>query len=117
MSMTEETALAERALAADAPVVLRADGLAREYRVKRGLFARDATVKALNGVSFALHAGRTLAVVGESGCGKSTLARLLTMIEAPTAGSLQVSDIDVASASAAQLKALRRQVQIVFQNP
>ena len=113
----EEAALATRALAADTPVVMKADGLAREYTVGRGLFAKASTVKALNGVSFTLHAGRTLAVVGESGCGKSTLARLLTMIETPTAGALQLSGVDVASASAAQRKALRRDVQIVFQNP
>jgi len=113
----EEAALATRSLGADAPVVMKADALTREYLVSRGLFARAATVKALNGVSFMLHAGRTLAVVGESGCGKSTLARLLTMIETPTSGSLQLSGVDVATASAAQLKALRRDVQIVFQNP
>jgi len=113
----EETALSERALAADTPVVMKADGLAREYHVAQGLFARSATVKALNGVSFTLHAGRTLAVVGESGCGKSTLARLLTMIETPTAGTLELGGIDVARASTAQLKTLRRDVQIVFQNP
>jgi dipeptide transport system ATP-binding protein len=112
-----EAALAPRPLAADTPVVMKADALRREYVVNRGLFARAATVKALNGVSFTLHAGRTLAVVGESGCGKSTLARLLTMIETPTAGSLQVGSIDVATASAAQIKTLRRDVQIVFQNP
>jgi len=116
-SALEEAALSERALAADAPVVLRADGLVRHYRVGRGLFARAATVRALNGVSFMLHAGRTLAVVGESGCGKSTLARLLTLIETPTAGSLELSGMAVATASAEQLRALRRDVQIVFQNP
>jgi dipeptide transport system ATP-binding protein len=98
-------------------VVMRADGLRREYHVTRGLFARLATVKALNGVSFELRAGRTLAVVGESGCGKSTLARLLTMIEPPTEGSLVIDSIDVARATHAQRRVLRRDVQIVFQNP
>ena len=117
MSSHPEAALAERPLGADAAVVMQADGLQRAYEVKRGLFAKAATVRALNGVSFTLHAGRTLAVVGESGCGKSTLARLLTMIEPPSAGTLQLSGIDVAQASAAQRKALRRDVQIVFQNP
>ena len=112
-----DLALPERPLAAGTPVVMRADGLAREYRVGRGLLGRTAVVKALNGVSFTLHAGRTLAVVGESGCGKSTLARLLTMIEAPKAGTLRLGDVDVATASAVQRKALRRDVQIVFQNP
>jgi dipeptide transport system ATP-binding protein len=117
MTDPHEAALAERPLGAEAPVVMRADGLERAYGVRRGLFAKAATVRALNGVSFTLHAGRTLAVVGESGCGKSTLARLLTMIEPPSAGTLQVSGIDVARAGAAQRKALRRDVQIVFQNP
>jgi len=107
----------ERPLADATPVVMRADALAREYRVARGLFGRTATVKALNGVSFSLHAGRTLAVVGESGCGKSTLARLLTMIEAPTSGALQLGGVDVAGAGATRRKTLRRDVQIVFQNP
>ena len=113
----EDGALSERPLAAGTPVAMRADALAREYAVGRGLFARTATVKALNGVSFTLHAGRTLAVVGESGCGKSTLARLLTMIEPPSAGALQIGGVDVAAAGTAQRRSLRRDVQIVFQNP
>ncbi len=55
--------------------------------MKRGPFKPAATVRALNGVTFELHSGRTLAVVGESGCGKSTLARLVTMIEDPSGAS------------------------------
>ena len=98
-------------------IVLEAQDLRREYRAKRGLFSAPSTVKALNGVSFSLEAGKTLAVVGESGCGKSTLARLLTMIEPPTAGRLRIDGIDVAAADAAQRKQLRRDIQIVFQNP
>jgi dipeptide transport system ATP-binding protein len=97
--------------------VLNADGLARHYEVRRGLFGRPGLVQALNGVSFSLQAGRTLAVVGESGCGKSTLARLLTMIELPSAGSLSIDGVDVATLDAAGRRALRRAVQIVFQNP
>ena len=97
--------------------VLQARNLTRHYRVRRGLFAPPATVKALDGVSFALQPGRTLAVVGESGCGKSTLARQLTLIEPPTSGALLLGGQDAATASAAQLKALRRRVQMVFQNP
>jgi len=105
------------AQAAAGTVVMRADGLKRDYKVRRGLFAAPASVKALAGVSFALHAGTTLAVVGESGCGKSTLARLLTMIELPSEGTLQLSGVDVAHASESQRRQLRRDVQIVFQNP
>ncbi|MBB3162071.1 dipeptide transport system ATP-binding protein [Rhizobium laguerreae] len=93
--------------------VLEARDLARFYTVNRGLFKADATVKALNGVSFSLHSGKTLAVVGESGCGKSTLARLVTMIEDPTAGELL---IDGKPARVGD-RSLRSQVQIVFQNP
>jgi dipeptide transport system ATP-binding protein len=85
--------------------------------VRRGLFAAPAIVRALAGVSFSVEAGRTLAVVGESGCGKSTLARVLTMIEPPTAGRLLIDGHDVAAADAEERRALRRAIQIVFQNP
>ncbi len=97
--------------------VLEARALAREYSVARGLFAAPASVKALAGVSFTLEAGRTLAVVGESGSGKSTLARLLTLIEKPTSGALLIEGEDVAEANAARRRRLRREVQMVFQNP
>jgi dipeptide transport system ATP-binding protein len=97
--------------------VIEARNLTRHYTVRRGLFAAPGVVSALNGVSFSLAAGKTLAVVGESGCGKSTLARLLTMIETPTAGALAIDGVDVTTLSAAQRRELRRAVQIVFQNP
>ena len=97
--------------------VLEARELTRDYSVSRGAFRSRATIHALDGVSFSLRAGRTLAVVGESGSGKSTLARLLTLIEAPTAGSLLIDGEDVAHASAATRARLRTEIQIVFQNP
>ncbi len=97
--------------------VLSARDLTRHYEISRGLFKPSATVRALNGVSFELAAGETLAVVGESGCGKSTLARALTLIEQPTSGSLQIAGQEVAGADKAQRKQLRRDVQMVFQNP
>ena len=97
--------------------VMEARALSREYDVSRGLFATHASVKALSGVSFSLNAGRTLAVVGESGSGKSTLARLLTSIETPTSGALVIEGEDVAHADAARRRRLRREVQMVFQNP
>ncbi|MCO5978463.1 ABC transporter ATP-binding protein [Ideonella oryzae] len=105
------------AAAETAAPVLEARELQRLYPVARGLFKPPATVHALDGVSFSLQASRTLAVVGESGCGKSTLAKLLTMIETPTAGQLLIDGLDVAQANAERRRALRRQVQIVFQNP
>lgn len=97
--------------------VMHAQDLVRHYRVRQGLFAPAATVKALDGVSFTLQAGRTLAVVGESGCGKSTLARQLTLIEPPTSGALHLDGVDAAAADKPTLKQLRQRVQMVFQNP
>jgi len=97
--------------------VLEARGLSRDYPVSRGLFRAKARLRALREVSFSLEKGRTLAVVGESGSGKSTLARLLTLIERPTAGALLIEGVDVAGAGGARWRALRRDVQMVFQNP
>jgi dipeptide transport system ATP-binding protein len=97
--------------------VVQAENIRRYYGLSRGQFARPLTLRAVDGVSFTLEAGETLAVVGESGCGKSTLARVITMIEPPSEGSLRIDGIDVTSASRATLKDLRRHVQIVFQDP
>ena len=93
--------------------IIEARNLSRYYEVGGGFMKEPATVKALDGVSFALEAGRTLAVVGESGCGKSTLARVLTMIEGPTDGQLLIDGNKVED----RTTSLRRSVQIVFQNP
>jgi dipeptide transport system ATP-binding protein len=97
--------------------ILEARGLSRDYVVSRGAFRHPAVLHALADVSFALQAGRTLAVVGESGSGKSTLARLLTLIEKPSAGALLIEGEDVAGADAKRRRRLRQDVQIVFQNP
>lgn len=99
-----------------APVVEAVD-LARHYQERQGLFAGNKTLKALRGVGFSMPAGRTLAVVGESGCGKSTLARLVTLIERPTSGTLRLDGIDAGTADKSTLRELRRKVQIVFQDP
>lgn len=98
-------------------VVLSARELTRHYEVSRGLFKGHALVRALNGVSFELEAGKTPAVVGESGCGKSTPARALTLIEEPSSGSLQIAGTEVKGASKSERKQLRRDVQMVFQSP
>jgi len=100
----------------DAPVI-EAENLTRHYQVRRGMFAGSATVRALDGASFSLAQGQTLAVVGESGCGKSTLARLVTLIEKPTSGRLLIDGKDVRSANSAELRELRQAVQIIFQDP
>jgi dipeptide transport system ATP-binding protein len=97
--------------------VLKAENLARYYRVSRGMFSDAATLKAVDGASFTLQRGKTLAVVGESGCGKSTLARVVAMIEQPTAGALNIAGQDIVGANATTLRNLRPKVQMVFQNP
>jgi dipeptide transport system ATP-binding protein len=101
----------------DVSVVLESRVLAKHYTVSTGFLKPKALARALDGVSFTLAAGKTLAVVGESGCGKSTLARQLTMIEPPTSGALLLAGADVTHADAALRKQLRQQVQMVFQNP
>jgi dipeptide transport system ATP-binding protein len=101
----------------NAEPVLTAKNLKRFYGVSRGRLQGFSILKAVDGVSFSLHKGRTLAVVGESGCGKSTLARLVTMIEEPTDGELTITGEPVLGASTQTLKSLRPKVQIVFQNP
>jgi dipeptide transport system ATP-binding protein len=98
-------------------LLVEAQDLARHYTVRRGLWRSPGTVRALDGVSLAIAGGTTLAVVGESGSGKSTLARAVTMIEAPTAGTLRIDGVDVGQADRAALARLRTRVQMVFQNP
>ncbi len=102
--------------AQDAPVVV-ARNLSRIYPISKGLFRKPDLLLAVSGVSFTIQPGKTLAVVGESGCGKSTLARMVTLIEAPSGGSLQLGGTDVVGATAHERQALRRKVQLVFQNP
>jgi len=97
--------------------LLQAIDLKKYYPVKKGLFAPERLVKALDGVSFNLERGKTLAVVGESGCGKSTLGRLLTMIEVPTGGELYYQGQDLLKHDPQAQKLRRQKIQIVFQNP
>ncbi|HET8729444.1 MAG TPA: peptide ABC transporter ATP-binding protein [Alphaproteobacteria bacterium] len=97
--------------------ILVAEDLTRHYSVKRGTFRAAATLKAVDGVGFTLAPGKTLAVVGESGSGKSTLGRLITLIEHPTSGRLEVEGIDAAEPGRAAAKQLRRAVQMIFQDP
>ncbi len=99
------------------PPLLEALNLKKYYPLKKGLFSATQTVKALDGVSFRLEKGKTLAIVGESGCGKSTLGRLLSMIESPTAGELFYNGRHVLADDPAVRKLRRQKIQIVFQNP
>jgi len=97
--------------------VLQVRDLSRHYHVSQGPFKGEVELQALRQASFTIWPGKTLAIVGESGCGKSTLARLITMIEPPTAGALSFDGVDLATAGDDQRQALRKTVQIVFQDP
>jgi dipeptide transport system ATP-binding protein len=97
--------------------VVQANDLRRTYDIRRGMFKEPARLQAVAGVSFAIEAGRTLAVVGESGCGKSTLARVVALIEKPSAGDLRLAGGDAVNVKPSQVRKLRKSVQMVFQNP
>src|SRR6185369_7170785 len=81
------------------------------------IFKAPAQLQAVGGVSFAIEAGKTLAVVGESGCGKSTLARMVSLIEKPAQGTLTLDGTDAIGTRAEDKRRLRQAVQLVFQNP
>ena len=98
-------------------VVLEARNIVRDYHLPGSLFSKGRTVHAVKGVSFTVDKGKTLAIVGESGCGKSTLARILTLIDPATSGDLFIQGKKVDIAKGDLTKDLRREVQIVFQNP
>jgi oligopeptide transport system ATP-binding protein len=99
-------------------VVLKAENLVKHYPIKAGVLRRTVGyVKAVDGVSFELYKGETLGIVGESGCGKSSLARLLMRLEEPTAGTLTFDGTDVYSQKGREMRRLRRDIQIVFQDP
>ncbi len=98
--------------------ILAATELRQHYRMKTGFRRPDAVLKAVDGVDFILTPGKTLAVVGESGSGKSTVARMVTQIEPPTSGALEIDGIDVVSdTSREQRQHLRKTVQMIFQDP
>ncbi len=99
-------------------VVLKAENLVKHYPIKAGVLRRTVGhVKAVDGVSFELYKGETLGIVGESGCGKSTLGRMLMRLEEPTAGKLTFDGVDVYSQKGGEMRRLRRDIQIVFQDP
>ena len=103
---------------AEPEIVLRAEGLVKHYPIKTGVIRRTTGhVRAVDGVSLELRRGETLGVVGESGCGKSTLGRLLMRLEEPTSGRVVLNGVDMHATTAAEMRRLRRDIQIVFQDP
>src|SRR5882757_3126601 len=105
--------------AADAPVVLRVQDLVKTYKLTKGVVFRRQVgeVRAVDGVSFELQQGRTLGIVGESGSGKSTTLHQILELSAPQAGSIEVLGADVATLDRRARRALRGDLQVVFQDP
>ena len=98
--------------------VLRISGVKKYFPVKKGIFGTTGqVVRAVDGVDLEVHEGETLGIVGESGCGKSTLARLIMKLTEPTEGSIVLLGRDLGSVSARELRDLRKDFQIVFQDP
>ena len=105
------------------PMALEVSDLARWYDVSPPWLERVVarrprqTLRAVDGVSFAVARGTTLAIVGESGCGKSTLGRLLLRLHAPTSGSITFDGQDISAVPESALRPLRARMQIIFQDP
>ncbi len=98
--------------------LLEIRNLVKIYETGDGMFGKaQREVRAVNGVSLDIHAGETLGLVGESGCGKTTLGRMILRLVEPTAGSVRFNGQDVLGATGSQLRRLRRDMQIIFQDP
>jgi len=99
-------------------LLLNVQDLKKHYRTRKGFFSRTpAWVKAVDGVSIRIQKGETVGLVGESGCGKSTLGRLILRLEEPDAGTVHFEGEDILTLSADRLQLLRRQMQIIYQDP
>lgn len=101
-----------------APTLLEVEGLKKYYPIHGGVFGRrTGDVKAVDDVSFSVRSGETLGIVGESGCGKSTTGRAILRLEEPTAGDVRFAGTSLLSLNAEAMRQMRRQLQMVFQDP
>ena len=97
--------------------LLEVENLKVWYPVKAGWFKARQHVRAVDGVSFKIEAGKTVGLVGESGCGKSTLGRALVKLEEPCGGSFKINDVDLSSLNSKELRKARKSFQMIFQDP
>ncbi|NEA66749.1 dipeptide ABC transporter ATP-binding protein [Streptomyces sp. SID12488] len=119
MSETKKPEAATAAAASDErEVLLKVEGLVKHFPIKKGILQRQvAAVKAVDGIDFEVRKGETLGVVGESGCGKSTMGRVITRLQEPTAGSIHFEGQDITRLNSAGMRPLRRDIQMIFQDP
>ncbi|MFJ6017107.1 ABC transporter ATP-binding protein [Streptomyces sp. NPDC092952] len=119
--MPEQRSAAPEAPAGGTPsgeVLLRVTGLQKHFPIKKGLLQRTTgAVKAVDGIDFEVRSGETLGVVGESGCGKSTMGRLITRLLEPTAGSVEFEGRDITHLGVGGMRPMRRDMQMIFQDP
>jgi oligopeptide/dipeptide ABC transporter ATP-binding protein len=98
--------------------ILKVEGLVKHFPIRGGVFSRTtAAVQAVDGVDFDVRTGETFSIVGESGCGKSTTARLITRLLEPTGGKVTFQGVDISHLRESKLRPLRRDVQMIFQDP
>jgi len=110
--------MATMATMAQREVLLRVDGLKKYFPIRRGVFQRRVgAVRAVDGVSFEVYRGETLGLVGESGCGKTTTGRTIIRLYEPTDGHVYFEGVDLATIKGAQLRQMRRRMQMIFQDP
>ncbi|WP_307811873.1 dipeptide ABC transporter ATP-binding protein [Streptomyces sp. HB-N217] len=104
--------------AAPGETLLKVTGLQKHFPIKKGLLQRQVgAVRAVDGIDFEVRSGETLGVVGESGCGKSTMGRLITRLLEPTAGKVEFQGKDITHLGVGGMRPLRRDVQMIFQDP
>ena len=113
---SEERAKIHKKIYAQKPL-LQVINLEKEFVSKSGWFSKPESFKAVNNVSFKLYAGETLGLVGESGCGKSTLSNAILQLDKATAGSILYQGIDITALSKSAIRKLRKDIQIIFQDP
>ena len=117
--MTTETTSVHEIAGTTGEPLLRVEGLVKHFPLTQGIVFKKTVgqVRAVDGVNFTLAAGETLGLVGESGCGKSTVSKLIMQLEKPTAGKVFYKGKDVTNLSGKELRRLRRNIQIIFQDP